>query len=420
MKHLFFPLFLLGWAAALSAQDTLSVAECRARALQNNPLQVKKQHADAVLALQNQNLRSNSLPKLGLGAQASWQSDVFGLPIESPVFQIPDVPRDQYRLSLDATQRLWDGGSDRHQREKQAVEREIGLAQVDVELFSLRETVTELYFRALLLQENDAVLKASLQDLRNRLKQAEASVALGIALRSTADQLRIQILKTEQQLAANQSDHALALAVLAQWVGQPVVPKMPELSPAAPATLSMQRPEHGLFEAQQRSLQVARNALSLRAQPRVEAFAQGGLGRPNPFNFFETGFEPFLLLGLRAAWSPVDWGKRRREAQILDLQAKTVDSQRALFDLRLRTNTLKDQQDAEKWRAQRQQDQAIITLQEDIVRRAEAQVQEGVMTSTDYLSQLNLLTQARLAQRAHAVQALMAEEMARAKTSLKH
>ena len=113
----------------------------------------------------------------------------------------------------------------------------------------------------------------------------------------------------------------------------------------------------------QRSLQLGKNTPALRNQPRIEAFAQGGIGRPNPFNFFETGFQPFVLLGPRAAWTPFDWGNRQRDAQIFDLQIKSVETQQQAFEQRLDATTLRDAADIIKWR-----DDAIIRLQEDLDR----------------------------------------------------
>ncbi|MFN0033752.1 MAG: TolC family protein [Saprospiraceae bacterium] len=405
------------------SNDTLSVAQCRALAVQNSPLLQKKGYAKNISDLQIRSLHSNSLPRIQAGAQASWQSEVFGLPFQLPGAEIPEIPKDQYKLSVDVAQRIWDGGSDRYLRQQRELERDLAAAQVDVDVFSLREIVTDLYFKALLLQESEAILASAKRDLDTRLKQAEAAVAEGAALRTAADQVKIQVLKIEQQIAAAQSDKQTVLEILAKWVGQKVVPaalaagggSLVPYIPAAKAAGTV-RPEHALFSLQQRGLQIGRNALGLRAQPRIEAFTQGGLGSPNPFNPFETGFEPFALLGLRAAWSPIDWGNRRREAQVFDLQIKNVDAQRQFFDQRLEANTLKDQQDEAKWRAQLAQDGDIIALQTDIVRRADAQLKNGVMTMTDYLAQVNLLTQAQLTRKTHEVQVAQAREMARAKT----
>lgn len=413
------PVFLLislSCVAWLRAADTLTLQQLRALALQTSPLQQKKALAESAAALQLRSIRNNNLPRIQLGAQATYQSDVFGLPIDNPLFKIPVVPKDQYKLAVDASERLWDGGADRYLRQQRELERDLSAAQTDVEVFQLRETVTDLYFKVLLLQESEAILKASEEVLQARLRQAEAAVAGGVSLRTNADLVRIQVLQTEQQISAIRADQQALKQLLAIWTGREnanfqLVPPAANANPSAPY-----RPEYRLFDLQQRSFQLGRDMLRLKVQPRVELFAQGGLGSPNPFNFFETGFEPFGLIGLRALWTPIDWGNRGREREVLALQAKAVDAQRQAFDRRLAAATRKDEADQAKARALLDQDNAIIALQETIVQRAEAQVQNGVMTTTDYLAQLNLLTQARLTRKTHEIQTLQAQEMLRAKT----
>ncbi len=412
-------LTLLFGAFAGHSTDTLSVEQCRI-AVENSILQRKKLYAENIRVLQTRNLQSNALPRINIGAQASWQSDVFGLPFKFPGSEIPEIPKDQYKLSVDVAQRIWDGGSDRYIRQQREVERDLATAQVDVDVFSLRETVTELYFRVLLLQESAAVLLASKKDLETRLRQVEAAIAEGAALRTSADQIKIQVLKTEQQIAAIQSDQQALLEILRLWIGRETadfalfVP-VKAVEGTIPVVV---RPEYALFTLQKRSLEISKSALALRSQPRVEAFAQGGLGRPNPFNLFETGFEPFVLLGLRATWTPFDWGNKRREAQVFDLQRQNIVVQHKFFDQKLEKNTIRDQQEEAKWQAQLLQDDAIIKLQTDIINRADAQVKNGVMTMTDYLAQLNILTQAQLTRTTHQIQAAQAREMLQARGSV--
>ncbi|MFN0012950.1 MAG: TolC family protein [Saprospiraceae bacterium] len=417
MKHI---LFCIGACLPFFgfAGDTLTVQQCRERAVQHSPLQQKKLYAESTAALQLQNVQRNSLPRIAFGAQASWQSDVFGLPFTFPGSDIPQIPKDQYRLSVDVAQRIWDGGSDPYLRRQRELERDVAIAQADVDVFALREVVTDLFFGVLLLQESEAILMAAKADFQNRLKQAEAAVAEGVALRTTADQVKIQVLKTEQQIAAANADQQALREVLSKWIGRGntdfllVSPDRSDESLLQPA----KRPEYRLFEAQKNAARLQQDRLGLLARPRIEAFAQAGFGRPNPFNFFETGLEPFAIFGLRAAWTPIDWGNRSRDVQVISLQMKTVDAQRQAFEQRLEASTVQDFWAMNvKFREQLKQDEAITALQEDIVRRADAQVKNGVMTATDYLAQINLLTQARLAQKTHQLQLAHARERVVAK-----
>jgi outer membrane protein TolC len=384
-------------------------------AQETTPLQTKKLHAESILALQSRNIRSNRLPRIQVGAQASWQSDVFGLPFKFPGSEIPEVPRDQYRLTADVAQKIWDGGADRYLREQRELEKDVAATQVDVEAFSTREIVTDLFFRALLIQENEQIIGHALHDLEARLKQAEAAVREGVALLTSADQIRIQILKNRQIQNNLRSDKETLMQILALWIGRQESDLVLKYDPSPVVFPEPSRPEHRLFDLQQKSLQVSKSALSVRMLPKFEAFAQGGLGSPNPFNFFETSLEPFVQIGLRAVWTPIDWGNKNRETQILDYQIKNLDAQRQFFDIRLRATSLKDREDEQKWTNQLAQDDDIITLQTDIICRADAQVKNGVMTMTDFLAQMDLLTQAQLTRKTHEIQAVQAREIYLAK-----
>ena len=407
-------------SVAPSAQTMLTVAECRSLALQNSPLQQKKSIAASVSALQIENLKSNNLPRIAVAGQATYQSDVVTFPFSGPTGPLLEIPKDQYKLALDVAERIYDGGSDRILRQQRTLDAELSAAQVDVETFQLREVVTDLFFRTLLVQEAVSILKSSLEDLERRQKQAEAAVAEGIALRTTVDQVKVQILKTTQQIEALETDRLALLDILSKWVGTDVRNKNLSADLQAPAALPAvdvaARPETRLFELQNRQLSIGKDALALRKQPKVELFAQGGVGRPNPFNFFETDFDLFTIVGLRASWTPIDWGNARRDSKVFDLQMKNVETQQLAFQQRFEAGYLKDQRDHGKWLAQLKQDDAIIALQEDIVQRADAQVKNGVMTGTDYLTQLNLLTQARLTRKTHEVQAAQSRELWIAKT----
>ena len=410
--------FFLG--KSLLATDTLQIEQVRALAQQNSPLQQQKALAETQAALRQHNIQSNSLPRIQLGGQASYQSDVFGLPVDNPAFQLPKVPKDQYRLSVDVSQRLWDGGSDRYLRRQQELERDRAVVQTDVDVFQVREVVTDLFFKTLLLQENEAILNTALETLQARLRQTEAAVSNGVALRSNADQVRIQILQTEQQIAGLRGDQQTLKLILGTWInrwGYDLHLQAPVLNYKS-QIITYNRPEHQLFELQKQQLQLGQDMLRLQAQPRIELFAQAGLGSPNPFNFFETGLEPFGLIGLRAVWTPIDWGNRGREREALVLQSKMVDARRQAFDLQLSASAGKDDLDAAKAQSLLAQDDAIIELQQDILRRAEAQLQNGVMTTTDYLTQVNLLTQAQLTRKTREIQVMQAAEMMRAKTGM--
>lgn len=114
-------------------------------ALEQHPLQTRKAPAASTAALQLRNLESNLLPRIAFNAAGSRQSDVFRLPIDNPLFPIPEIPRDQYKVTVDVAERIWDGGSDRFMRRQIALDQAIADVQADVDIYQINQIITELY-----------------------------------------------------------------------------------------------------------------------------------------------------------------------------------------------------------------------------------------------------------------------------------
>jgi outer membrane protein TolC len=76
----------------------------------------------------------------------------------------------------------------------------------------------------------------------------------------------------------------------------------------------------------------------------------------------------------------------------------------------MQAQSIKDRQEMEKNQAMLASDQQVIELQKSILQRADEQVKNGVMTMTDYLTQVQLLTQAQLTYKTHQLQVLYARE----------
>ena len=58
---------------------------------------------------------STWIPQLSVSGKANWQSDVVEMPFEIPGFEL-DMPHDQYSLTANLTQHIWDGGASSSQR----------------------------------------------------------------------------------------------------------------------------------------------------------------------------------------------------------------------------------------------------------------------------------------------------------------
>jgi outer membrane protein TolC len=165
--------------------------------------------------------------------------------------------------------------------------------------------------------------------------------------------------------------------------------------------LSINRPEIKLFDSQIALLEAQYGLSNLNRTPKVWAFAQGGVGQPNPMNFFEVDPSGYYIFGLQLNWDIYDWGNTSRKKQVHRLQQAIVDSKREDFERNLNITMIKDYEEINKLERIIQKDDEIIALQDMIVQSAFSELQNGVITSTEYLTELNILIQAKIKRALH-------------------
>ncbi len=394
--------------------DTLTLDQCYREAEAHYPRRQELALQDAISALRVRSLGTRFLPSLALTGQASYQSDVAEIPLDmSGGAAPPQVSRDQYKAGLTVEQLFYDGGLKGQQKTLEAVQRDLGRQEIEVELYALRDRVNAVFFGVLLSQARLASLRALEEDLRARLGQVEARVRQGVLLASNTDVLAVERLKGEQQLAEAEADRRGALAVLGVLMGRPlpedVALSVPTVAVPDAGPEDRKRPEYGVFDLMQDRLTGLQTLVARRNRPNVVGFAEAAYGRPQGLNFFETAFGPFYSFGVRVRWPFSGWQTRRYEHQALDLQQQAVAAQEATFTQRLQAAAAQQRSDIARLRELLARDDEIIARREAITARAASQLDNGTLTATDYLIERNAEHQARLVRALHRVQLVQAQ-----------
>lgn len=188
---------LLVWGSA-GAQLTLD--SCRLLARNHYPeirrYDLVRQTEEYTLS----NARREWLPQLSLSAQATWQTAVPAFPdaLTGMLTQygvgMPGMNKDQYKVQLEVTQTIWDGGksaADKRIAEAEAAEQR---QVTDVDLYALEGRVDDLYFGILLLDERVAQTKLTLGLLRSNLDKVRSLQRNGAAMQSDADAVEADLL----------------------------------------------------------------------------------------------------------------------------------------------------------------------------------------------------------------------------------
>ena len=397
-----------GRVAAQAAPAVLSLDKCYELAAAQAPLRRQQAINDAQTANNQARLATQRrLPQLAVNGQASYQSEVTRIPLDVPGFSIPTLAKDQYRLTLDATQTLYDGGQARQQQQLEALAGAVSNQQVEVSLYRVREQVSSLYFGALLTDENTRLRQALRTDLVQRRKALTARRTYGTATGQDVARLDAEVVNLDQLLRDLAVSRAAFLRQLGELIGQPLAADAPLTTPATVPSAPV-RPELGLYARQRAQLAGQERLDAIRLTPRLSLFGQAGYGRPT-LDFLRNDLHGYAQGGLRLNWNLSNYYTRRQDQQAIQLGLEAVAVQQAVFERNQRVTLAGQQGAVDRYQALLDTDQQLLPLREKIQATAAVQLDNGIIGFSDYLTEANNLTQARLNQQLHRLQLLQAQ-----------
>lgn len=399
----------------LVAQDTITLDFCYRQLQKTYPLSRQANLLEQSSELKIKNLNKNYLPQINLNGSASWQNEVttvvIDLPANLPQLQGPAIPKDQYKLTLDVTESIYDGNITSYQKRLEKFNLNIDSRSVDANLYLLKDQVNQLYFSILLTQENIRLLMESKNQLNAKLLEVESAVSNGAALKMNADLIRAEIIKLEQNIFELSMDRQASAKMLSELISLPLDEKtsfsLPVISIPG-MNYENKRIEYEIFGVQMERVDLLRNMVTTKWNPKFWAFGQFGVGVPG-YNFLSTDVAPMLMVGARLTWNPWNWNANRNEKKIYDIQGDILKNQQASFDKNLRVTTQKNIADIDKLSDLLVRDQELVGLRAGITRTASAQMNNGVITTSDYLLRVNDEIHARMGLEIHKIQLIKAK-----------
>ncbi|MBL7700017.1 MAG: TolC family protein [Chitinophagaceae bacterium] len=397
------PLFVLlpSW---IFSQD-LSLEKVQELARKNYPSIRQKDLIRKTADLNISNIGKNYLPQLSINGQASYQSDVTKIDVDFPGVKIDAPSKDQYKFTADINQLIYDGGATKHQKTLAGLNSKVEDQQVEVELYNLRERINDVYFGILYTDELIKQAELVAEDLKTGLKKVDAQVQNGVAFRSSSNLLKAELLKTQQRVVELRSNRKALTSTLAIFIGQPITEES-SFKPAASTadtTRQINRPELQLFTNQQALFQQQNKLITAKNLPKTSLFFQGGYGRP-ALNLLKNDFEPFYITGVRLNWSLSGLYTKKNEKAIVKLNQDIIEAKRETFLMNTNAQLESQQSEIEKLETLVESDNEIIDLRKSVTTAAKAQLENGVMTASDYLVEVNAEDQARQVLIAHEIQ----------------
>ena len=401
-------LFLIFIVQFSYSQQKITLEDCYALANKNYPLAKQTELLQQKSNYEIEALHKGKLPKIDANAQATYQSDVTGLPIAMP--NVTPLNKDQYRATLDVNQLLYNGGMIDTNAKLKVAQTKTQQQQVEVNLYQIKTKINQLYFSILVLQERKAILISKQEQLHLKIKEVKSGVKFGALLPSSEKVLEAENLKIKQQLTEIQFDKKRMTANLATLISAPLDENTTLEKPSISSdfTKDNSRPELKLFDLQNQQIEISKEVISKNNLPKVNAFGQAGYGNPG-LNMLDNSFQTFYMVGLKANWNVFDWNKSKTEKQALSISKEIVTTEKETFLLNNNLQLQEMENEINKAEAIIATDAEIIALREVVVQSSDAQLRNGVITSSEYLVELTNLFEAKINQKVHEIQLALAK-----------
>ncbi|MEG1005434.1 MAG: TolC family protein [Bacteroides sp.] len=408
MKRILF--FLPYFLFVYEVYGQITLEHCLRKAQENYPLM---QQYDLIQQAKEYNLDNASkgyLPQFALSAKASYQSEVTEFPVTIPGVNIKALPKEQYQVMLELRQNLWDGGEIRKAKAEMKAASEVDRERLAVDMYTLNERVDQLYFGTLLLGEQLNQNQLLQDDLERNLKQIAAYVTNGVANQSDLDAVQVNLLDARQKRIELTATRVAYLQMLSLMIGEELAPDVTLIKPLDAGSGSNEqqilRPELNWFAAQERRLQVQKEALVVRSLPHLGLFVQGAYGNPG-LNMLKNESSPFYIAGVRLFWNFGSLYTLRNDKRLIETNRLQVQNNQEVFLFNTQLQVTQQNNAIASMRKQMQDDNEIIRLRTNIRQAAEVKVANGTLTVTEMLREITAENMARQTKALHEIQLLM-------------
>jgi len=400
------------------SQQTLTLKECYDKAAGTNVLALEKQAYTEIWQLKDKNLSRGWLPALDANGSFIYNSsvvdmtDILGsLPIPGIADMIEPLPHEQYKITVDVNQVLYDGGAIKGARALEKADLNINQKQNETDLYKLRGQINSYYFNLLLLDKQKELLQNYLEILNKHISSLNSALVSGVIIKSDIDILAAEKIKLQQQISENEIRKSSLLRILSSLTGAAIDDSTALVlpSPQEELTHELSRPELQLYDLRKEQLSASLQVLQSKRMPRAFGFATLGYGNPPGSNFFKDEFASYYILGAGIKWNIFDWNKVKNEKQVVSLQQDIIDNRKS--DMTDNLTRLLDAKSAEiaSLRSLVESDAELVAIRKRITMAAESQYENDAITATEYLNEMNSEKQALINYEIHKINLAMAQ-----------
>ena len=395
-RNILVTVFLVAAAPSMSA---ISIEECYRLVRENYPLIKQYELTEAASMYSFENAAMGYLPRISLSGQAVYQSDVTEFPaafsdlMKMVGIDMAGMSHDQYKVQLEISQTIWDGGYSKAQREAVKAQQEVSELTLDKDMDALESRVNQMYFGILLMEMN---LQTNLRMdtlLTANLSAVESAVKNGTALQSDIDNITVERLSLRQQRRQMEMAIRSYKDMLALMIGRKVeddeIFEIPE--PRIVDTSRNLRTELMLFDARLKEIDTRKKMLDVAVMPKFAFFAQGWYGKPGLNIFDDMVYNRMSwngVLGITFKWDISGFYTRKNDLRSIEASRRSIELQRDVFEWNLGIQNVQIQNEIDRMYDLKASDDEIVRLRESVRKTSESKYRNGMITVNELLGDI--------------------------------
>jgi outer membrane protein TolC len=408
--------FLSGMTPAYT-QKILTLKECYDMAMASSALSSEKENYSQISRLRDENLMKNWLPAIDAGGSILYNSSVIDmksvlgeLPLPGIGDLIKPLPHEQYKLTVDINQVIYDGGSVKNARLLEKADLGVNRKQTEADLYKLRAQINTCYFSLLLIGRHKELLSSYLQLVDKRISSMQSALANDMIIRSDIDVLTSERISLNQQIRENEIMKTALVRVLSSLTGTDISETTEFTTPLVTSGMEtiISRPELELLDMKKEQLSAGLKVIESKRMPKAFGFATFGYGNPPGNNFFKDEFAPYFIAGASLKWNIFDWSRTRNEKQVISLQKSIIENRKSDLNEAIKRQLETKNAEIENLKSLVESDKDLIRLRKQITASAESQYENGTITAAELMNQINSEKQAVINNEIHKINLEMA------------
>lgn len=367
----------------------LNLDSCQLKALRNYPLIQQFGLIEQSKELTLSNANKTWLPQFDINLIGG---AIYGMPSFAPPGTESSSSWNKELITIgQVNQVIWDGGMTKASKGIIEANSEIERADMEVNLYQLRDRVNNLYFGVLLIDEQIKQLDLLKETLILNQKRIQNAIENGTAFKSDADELKVEIINIEQKKTELSYNRQAYVAVLSVMIGEEIPEDETFTRPVFSGSvegLSINCPE--LIKFNQQRLLVESQAKLNKAMliPKFGVMGFGVFLTPD-VEFGTSTLNNIFVAGLSLSWQLSPLYKNGNNKKLTEISLQRIQNQEETFLFNTKLELSRTDIELEKYRKLLKQDMEILDLKTSIKEAYTVKYDNGIATMSDVIQRIN-------------------------------